>query len=338
MPDVEAPGGCSKKGGAIACGICSLILVIISLIVACLIGGIHTINEGHVGIYFKYGAIQDRVSMPGVNFQQPFVSSYQEIKIRPQTDTTSVEAITQDGIKISFEGIQIITRIRMGDLSRMIKEYGLEFKQALVFDRIKEELRIYCAGHTIHEVYSTKFLDIVDHVRENLNSSITRLAKDIDIVQGIDILNLVVPKPDIPQDIAHNYKQVKVQWTEQLVAAQQQKTEKIKKETESIKALADAQRNKDVLEIKITEKVLDKEGERRISAINNGIVTDKEENLANIEKYKMEKQAEANKLLYTPEYVKLEMAKALATNTKFYFSGENSVMGGLLNTFLENKG
>ena len=56
-------------------------------------------------------------------------------------------------------------------------------------------------------------------------------------MDGIEILNLVVPKPEIPLDIAQNYKQVKVQWTEQLVATQQQKTERIKKETELIKMM-----------------------------------------------------------------------------------------------------
>jgi len=332
MPDIEALNGCSnKKGASIACCICCLISVVAIIVIASLIAGYHTITEGHVGIYFRYGALQDRVGMPGVNFMQPFVTSYQEVRIRPQTDETDVEAVTQDGIKITFDGIQIITRIKQDHLSRMIKEYGIDFKKALVFDRIKEDLSLYCANHTIHEVYNSKFLEIVEHVKINLNESISRLAKN-----GIDILNLVVPKPDIPQDIAHNYKQVKVQWTEQLVAIQQQKTETIKKETESIRAIADAERMKDVLEIKIMERVLDKEGERNISTINNLIVTDKEQNLADIEKYKMEKQAEANKLLYSTEYVKLEMAKALATNTKFYFSGENSIMGGLLNTFLEN--
>lgn len=130
--------------------------------------------------------------------------------------------------------------------------------------------------------------------------------------------------------------QVKVQWTEQLVATQQQKTETIKKQTESIKAIADAQRNKAVLEIKIAEKILDKEGDQQISTINNAIVKDKEENTANIEKYKVEKEAEANTKLYTADYVKLNMAKALTTNTKFYFSGENSFLGGILNKILAN--
>ena len=84
------------------------------------------------------------------------------------------------------------------------------------------------------EVYNTMFLEIVAHVRENVKQSIKRLGGD-----GIEILNLVIPKPNIPVDIAKNYKQVKVQWTEQLVATQQQKTERIKKETEKIKVSVD---------------------------------------------------------------------------------------------------
>ena len=76
------------------------------------------------------------------------------------------------------------------------------------------------------------FLDIVENVKENVRTSIRRLGED-----GIEILNLVIPKPEIPPDIALNYKQVKVQWTEQLVATQQQKTERIKKETELIKVM-----------------------------------------------------------------------------------------------------
>merc|ERR1719242_1665360 len=124
---------------------------------------------------------------------------------------------------------------------------------------------------------------------------------------GVKILNLVIPKPDIPSDIAANYKAVKVQWTEQLVATQQQKTEKIKKETE---------------------------GEQKRNAIQNEIIKDREQNLANITAYAKEKAAEANKLLFTDEYVKLEMARSLTNNSKFYFSGETSPLGGLLTKIL----
>merc|ERR1711962_1351542 len=157
-----------------------------------------------------------------------------------------MEAITQDGIQISFQEVQVISRVRQDKLISVIKRHGLNFKEPLVFDRVKEDIRIFCANHTIDDVYNVKFLDIVNEVRARLTKSIQRLGDG-----GVEILNLVVPKPDIPNDIANNYKQVKVQWTEQLVANQKQKTEQIKKKTELIKAVADAERQKAVLEIKI---------------------------------------------------------------------------------------
>merc|ERR1712117_614720 len=138
-------------------------------------------------------------------------------------------------------------------------------------------------------------------------SSIKRLGMD-----GIKILNLAIPKPQIPPDIAKNYKEVKVQWTEQLVATQQQKTEKIKKETETIKAVADAERQKQVLEIDIQKEILRKEGEKTLSTLENEILKDRLKSKADVESYSKIKVAEANKNLYSPAYIQLEMAKALS--------------------------
>merc|ERR1711892_16532 len=110
--------------------------------------------------------------------------------------------------------------------------------------------------------------------------------------------NLVIPKPEIPLDIAHNYKQVKVQWTEQLVATQQQTTEEIKKKTELIKAVADAERQKAVLEITIQERIIEKEGAQQVSLINNEIKKAAENNEADIAKYKLEKVKNSIKIFH----------------------------------------
>jgi hypothetical protein len=173
------------------------------------------------------------------------------------------------------------------------------------------------------------FLNIVQEVKFNVEKSIDRLG-----MSGIKILNVVIPKPDIPKDIAANYKAVKVQWTLQLVAVQQQKTEKIHKETEAIKAIKDVEREKDVLKIELEKDILKKDSEKRMNELQNQIIKDREENNANVLAFKKEKEAEANKALYTKDYIQLELAKALSTNTKFYFSGETSPLGGLLNKLL----
>ena len=53
------------------------------------------------------------------------------------------------------------------------------------------------------QVYNSLFLAIAPHVKTSVVTSIERLGEG-----GIRILNLAVPKPSIPADIAQNYKQV----------------------------------------------------------------------------------------------------------------------------------
>jgi len=329
MPDLN----CGGSRGSAYCKIGSVIgVAIFAFFIACIVDSYHKINEGNIGIYFRHGAIRDKITEPGVHFAMPFVESHKEIQIRPETvQLEPFVAITKDGIENTFREINVITVVKKTKLQDMVKTYGMEFKRTLVYDRVKEDLRIFCANHTIDDVYNVKFLDIVKHVKENVEKSISRLGED-----GIEIINLVIPKPEIPPDIAHNYKQVKVQWTEQLVATQQQKTEQIKKDTEQLKAVADANRQKAVLEIKIEERILEAEGQKKASEINNEIQKAKENNKADIAKYKLEKEAEANERLFSEKYVKLNLARALSNNTKMYFSGENSELGSLFSKILGN--
>ena len=234
MPDILSSSGNGK-----ITAVSGLIVVLIVAAVAIPLSALHKIEEGNVGVYYKNGALMDAVSFPGVHYMTPFIVEVVEIKIRPETETLpSMISVTKDGIENTFNEVQVITSIKMDKLVFMLKNFGPQFKKALVFDRIKEELRIFCANSTIDEVYNTKFLEIVEKVKNNVMDSIERLGEG-----GITMLNLVIPKPTIPSDIAKNYKMVKVQWTEQLVATQQQKTEAIKKETEKLRAIADAERS-----------------------------------------------------------------------------------------------
>jgi len=325
MPDIEMPGFSSSGNGKLK-AISGLIVVLIVAAFAIAMSALHKIEEGNVGVYYKNGALMEAIAFPGVHYMTPFIVEVVEIKIRPETENLdSMTSITKDGIQNTFNEVQVITSIKMDKLIFMLKNFGPQFKRALVFDRIKEELRIFCANSTIDEVYNTKFLAIVEQVKGNVMESIERLGEG-----GITLLNLVIPKPTIPSDIAKNYKMVKVQWTEQLVATQQQKTEAIKKETEKLRAIADAERNKAVLQIKIQERILEKEGDSNISALNNAILKEKEENVANIEKYKILSEASANKELFTPEYIQYNTAKNMANNTKYYFSGQDSLLNGVL--------
>ena len=236
-----------------------------------------------------------------------------------------MKTVTKDGIQNTFNNVQVISEVNSAKVVGLVKKYGLEFHKTLVFDRISEKIISFCAKHTIDEVYNTKFMEIVKTVEEETKKTITKLGNG-----GISIHHLTIPKPDIPPDIAKNYKEVKVQWTEQLVAQQQQKTEKIRKDTEELKAVADAQRSKKVQNITMEKQILEKEGQQKLSALENEILKARKENNANIENYAKKQLASANAHLFNNTgYVKLELAKAMSTNTKFFFSGDQSPLGAV---------
>jgi regulator of protease activity HflC (stomatin/prohibitin superfamily) len=119
------------------------------------VDSVHTIEEGNVGIYFVQGALNDHYSHPGVHWSIPFVTDIEEITIRPQTETLEdISTVTQDGIANTFHAIQVLSNVDVEYIIPLIKKFGMQFRQALVFDRVAEELRTFCANHTVDEVNS----------------------------------------------------------------------------------------------------------------------------------------------------------------------------------------
>ena len=130
------------RGNLICKLTCASVVGVMAIIIACMVDSYHKINEGYVGIYFRHGALRDKVTDPGVHFLMPFFEDYNEVRIRPETfKMDPVLSITKDGIENTFREITTITTVRKDKLVMMAKKYGMDFKKVLVFDRIKEDLR-----------------------------------------------------------------------------------------------------------------------------------------------------------------------------------------------------
>ena len=160
--------GLATAGPAIGCIVCLIVTLAVTIIsIVAIVDGYHEIKEGYVGVYYKFGALQEGITEPGVHYMQPFVSTTKSVLIRPEeTKMRYVEAITKDGIEISFEGISVLSRTTKSKVISMLKEYGINFKEVLIFDRVREDLRIFCANKTIDQVHNEEFLDIVEAVYE----------------------------------------------------------------------------------------------------------------------------------------------------------------------------
>merc|ERR1711983_543855 len=281
-------------------------VVALSLIIGLMAHSLHHIDEGHVGVYFKYGALGNSVGHPGLNTMTPWVSTYEQITVRPlKDDVNSFSAVTKDAIQIQFHDVEVISSVPQEHVLWLVKKFGVNFRTVLVFDRLREEVKKYAFSHDIDDVYNERFLEMSELVIE-----------------------------ETPKDIAANYQKVKVEWTEKLVAEKEQEKIQVRKETEELKAIADANRLKAVKKIDIEKQILQKEAEKNISAIENERYRLEEENKADVLKYKKEKEAEGNKLVFTDEYLKIHMSQVFSNNSKLYFSGDDTPFGAIFNKLI----
>ena len=62
------------------------ILIVVGLFFFLLAGGIHKIDEGHIGLYWSGGALMEGFTEPGYHTMLPLITSYANIQISVQTD------------------------------------------------------------------------------------------------------------------------------------------------------------------------------------------------------------------------------------------------------------
>lgn len=60
--------------------------VIVAVAVLSMSLNVHRIEEGHVGVYYRGGALLSTVSKPGYHFMAPFVTTMVPIQVTLQTD------------------------------------------------------------------------------------------------------------------------------------------------------------------------------------------------------------------------------------------------------------
>uniref|UniRef100_A0A7N6FKC1 Erlin-1 n=1 Tax=Anabas testudineus TaxID=64144 RepID=A0A7N6FKC1_ANATE len=264
---------------------------------------IHKIEEGHLAVYYRGGALLTTPNGPGYHIMLPFITTYRAVQTTLQTDEIK-------NVDKTVEWKNYYASNRFVDI---VRNYTADYDKTLIFNKIHHELNQFCSVHTLQEVYIELF-DIID---ENLK---TALQKDLNVMApGLTIQAVRVTKPKIPEAIRRNFELMEAEKTRLLITAQTQKVVEKEAETERKKAIIEAQKVAQVAEIQFQQKVMEKETEKRISEIEDAAFLAREKAKADAEYYTAAKFAEANRLKLTPEYLELMKYQAIAANSKIYF-------------------
>uniref|UniRef100_A0A8C3PLL1 ER lipid raft associated 2 n=1 Tax=Calidris pygmaea TaxID=425635 RepID=A0A8C3PLL1_9CHAR len=279
----------------------------LSFLAAAFLSAIHKIEEGHIGVYYRGGALLTSTSGPGFHLMLPFITSYKSVQV------LIFSSFCSGGVMIYFDRIEVVNFLIQSAVYDIVKNYTADYDKALIFNKIHHELNQFCSVHTLQEVYIELFDQIDENLKLALQQDLTTMAPGL-IIQAVR-----VTKPNIPETIRRNYELMESEKTKLLIAAQKQKVVEKEAETERKKALIEAEKVAQVAEITYGQKVMEKETEKRISEIEDAAFLAREKARADAECYTAMKVAEANKLKLTPEYLQLMKYKAIAANSKIYF-------------------
>ncbi|CAG2118072.1 unnamed protein product, partial [Medioppia subpectinata] len=85
------------------------------LLVVAFNSAIHKIEEGHVGVYYRGGALLDTTSNPGFHMMFPVLTTFRSIQVTLQTDEVkNVPCGTSGGVMIYFDRIEVVNILRSG--------------------------------------------------------------------------------------------------------------------------------------------------------------------------------------------------------------------------------
>lgn len=292
-----------------------MVLSLVALLAALIAGsGFHTIREGHVGLYWRGGALLQSVADPGLHWKTPLIESYAEVQTTIQTDSVSdIPCGTSGGVVITFSKVEVVNRLDKALVRETVANYTVHYDKPWIFDKVHHEINQFCSKHSLTEVAISKFDQIDEHLGEALRKDCNSYAP------GIEIIAVRVTKPHVPSNIKHEFEKREAAFAALKVAEQQRQVIEAQAATEAKKMTIEAQRDADVALINSQREVAQQKSEQEKQAIKDKMHVDHEKALADAQYYMTLKKAEANKLLLTAEYLEFMRYQNIASNTKIYF-------------------
>merc|ERR1719422_1810570 len=241
----------------------------------------------------------------------PFLTSVRNVQTTLQTDEVkNVPCGTSGGVMIYFDRIEVVNVLQPSAVYDIVKNYTADYDKPLIFDKVHHELNQFCSGHNLQEVY----IELFDQIDENLKAALQRDLTEM--APGLKVLGVRVTKPKIPEAIRKNYELMESEKTKLLISTQRQKVVEKEAETERKKAVIEAEKEAHVAKIQYERMIMEKESNQKIAEIEDSIHLAREKAKSDAEFYRIQKQAEANQLLLTKEYLELQKYSSLTNMRK----------------------
>lgn len=309
------------------------VVVAVSLVVLLVLlrFSVHKVDEGHVGVYWRGGALQKRITEPGFHLKFPVVDQFEEVQVTIQTDKViNIPCGTSGGVMLTIDKVEVVNRLKKEHVYETIKNYTVNYDKIWIFDKIHHEINQFCSKHTLQEVYIDLFQDVDELLGKALQNDADTWAP------GVEIIAVRITKPNIPRQVLQNYESMEAEKTKLLIVTQTQNVIKKEAETERLRATIEAEKVAAISQIKMEQQILEQRGLQTMKRIEDEMLLEYRKALADAHYYQITREAMANQAMLTPEYLTLQAIASISNNTKIYFGKDiNAMYVDFVQTLLE---
>lgn len=175
-------GGTKKNGGRIAVAV-----VILAVVLFILFNCFTIVNEGFIGVKYRFGQIVNASLGAGLNFCIPFVETIEQVDIREQVYATTEDAYTSDTQTVQELKLKLNYSYDKSMLSEIIREVGIgNVEQKLLVQNVAKITK-----NEIGKVKAEELVQSRSEVQLRIENELTPLlAEKGIIVQSFAIENL----------------------------------------------------------------------------------------------------------------------------------------------------
>ena len=258
--------------------------------------GMHTVPEGHVDVYYRFGKLLPDISETGLRFKIPILTENYHISTIFQSDVVKdVQCRVKQGVLITFKSVEVFNILNQSGVIPIIKAFGVNYDQVLIYSTVRNYISSICKNYTVDDIL-INFTEVQNELADKIQTYIT-LREPKNQNATLLILSTRLSTPEIPIQILQRYEKLE----------EEKVNKRIAEETKKV-----------VLEKLSTQK--------EESVIHNTIFKEKETTrmemfLKEAETYAKTKEieAKANEKLLTDKYLTLKRIAALGNNTKIFF-------------------
>ena len=289
--------------------------------------GIHQCQQGNKCVYYRGGSLLKEFADPGYHLKIPFITSHHNVQITWQTDKLNNVICGSSRGGQAYLDIEVVNKLNSNNecIRKVISEHTIDYDKPLIFDYIPSEVAQFCKNYTLDDIVIREFDKLDEVLLEKLRDNVISYG----LSDCLEIKKVRINRPRLDSEMQKKFESIENEQKAKELAIQQKETEKVRLEIQTQKEIMEKERQQKTNQIEMTIQKEKAEAEFEKQKIIDNKEMETKKKKADSEKYRLQKLAEANDMLFSnPNYLILEGYKAAHNNAKLIFGNvpQNAIM------------